>query len=300
MERLYIITGWSGLIGSSLVKDLIANKNRVCLVEFNQRPNKRIFNEVEYINELEFHKINDISENSVLIHAACNANASCCSSDPVSAVESNINLTIKVLELCRKFNIKDFLFLSTGFLYGENNVKAHKESDPIVANNLYLSTKFTSEKIIQNYSQNYEIKSLIIRLGNVFGSQSSNQTVIGRILDQINNGEMKIKLHTLRPSRDFVYIKDVIDAIMIVSKNSFKKETNVLNVSSGTPTTIKELSSTICFLIDSNISVKEDQNNSIENNSHILLDIKKIKKLYNWKPTYNLHNALEEIINLNE
>lgn len=298
MERLYIITGWTGLIGGSLVEYLISKNKRVCLVEFNDRSNTRTFKDVKYVNELEFNKIDDISENSILIHTAYNANASSCMNDPASAVDSNINLTIKVLELCRKFNINDFLFLSTGFLYGESDRKAHLETDQIIVNNVYLGTKYISEEIIKNYSKKYKIKSLILRLGNVFGYESSEKTVIGRILNQINSGENEIKLLSLKPSRDFIYIKDVVEAIEAVSKDSFVDMTNVLNVSSGTETSIKKLSEIICTLIDSSLSIIEERSQVKYYNSNILLDISKIEKLYKWKPKYTLHNALKEILNL--
>ena len=298
MERLFIITGWTGLIGGCLVEYLVSQSKRVCLVEFNDRSNSRTFKDVEYVNELELNKIGDISENSILIHTAYNSNVSSCMNDPVSAVDSNINLTIKVLELCKKFNINEFLFLSTGFLYGEGDRKAHLETDQIIVNNLYLGTKYISEEIIKNYSKNYKIKSLILRLGNVFGSESSEKTVIGRILNQLNSGATEIKLLSLRASRDFIYIKDVVEAIGVVSKDKLVDMTNVLNVSSGTETSIKKLSETICALADSPLSIIEERSQVKNYNSNILLDISKIEKLYKWKPKYTLHNALKEILNL--
>ena len=298
MERLFIITGWTGLIGGCLVEYLVSQSKRVCLVEFNDRSNSRTFKDVEYVNELELNKIDNISENSILIHTAYNANASSCMNNPVSAVDSNINLTIKVLELCKKFNINEFLFLSTGFLYGEGDRKAHLETDQIIVNNLYLGTKYISEEIIKNYSKNYKIKSLILRLGNVFGSESSEKTVIGRILNQLNSGATEIKLLSLRASRDFIYIKDVVEAIGVVSKDKLVDMTNVLNVSSGTETSIKKLSETICALADSPLSIIEERSQVKSYNSTLLLDISKIEKLYKWKPKYTLHNALKEILNL--
>ena len=74
--------------------------------------------------------------------------------------------------------------------------------------------------------------------------------------------------------------------------------TNVLNVSSGTETSIKKLSETICTLIDSPLSILEESSEVKNYNSNILLDISKIEKLYKWKPKYTLQNALKEILNL--
>ncbi len=296
MERLYIITGWTGMIGARLVNDLIAQKKKVCLIEFGGRVNKRAFKNVEYAKDSELGEINGVSENSILIHAASNANASNCNNNPVSAVESNINLTVEVLELCRKFSIKEFLFLSTGFLYGENERKAHRETDEICAKNVYLGTKLISEEIIKNFSCNHGLKSMILRLGNVFGDESNEQTVTGRIFHQINKGRNEIKLYTLEPCRDFVYVKDVSGAIQVVSRTRLVHMFDVLNVSSGKSTSIKNLVENICEVAGGPFLITEEGVKSDGGSSHILLDIKKIEKNYGRRPKYSLRNALVEIM----
>jgi len=298
MDEFYIITGWSGMIGSQLVSDLIDQKKKLLLVEFDGRINKRVFNNVEYVKDSDLEKINMVHENSIFIHAASNANAGDCNHNPVSAVESNINLTLRVLELCKRCSIKEFLFLSTGFLYGEDEKKAHKETDEIYAKNVYLGTKLISEEIVKNFSYNNKLKSIIFRLGNVFDGESNEKTVTGRIFHQINKGVNEIKLYTLKPCRDFIYVKDVSSAIQAVSKVGLTQPFDVLNVSSGKATSIKNLVENICEVVGGQFLITEESMKSYNGYSHILLDITKIEKNYGWRPKYSLRNALTEIMEL--
>ena len=296
MSKLYIVTGWSGLIGNQLVKDLVRQKKRVCLVEFKGRAGKRIFKDVRYVKDTELSEISGISENSIFVHAASNANAGDCNKNPLGAVASNINLTVQVLDLCTQLSIKEFLFLSTGFLYGDNMNVAHKEKDKVFAQNTYLATKLLSEKIIESYSASHALKTVIVRLGNVFSAASSEKTIIGKIIKQVKEDRKEIILNSLEPSRDFIYVKDVSHAIQVISAKGLVSACEVLNVSSGKATSVRSLAEKICGIKGCVLPIKEEDSKSIKKYSNILMDITKIKKNYGWQPKYSLIGALSEMM----
>ncbi|MFM7023962.1 MAG: NAD-dependent epimerase/dehydratase family protein [Flavobacteriales bacterium] len=290
------VTGSTGLIGERLVNALLAQNEKVYLVEFEGRKRLKSFEGVDYINLKTFDKskLQFSPEHSFFVHLAANANLKICADHPRAAIESNVLLTLDVLDFCRIMGIKNFIFPSTGLLYGDQHTEARTEESPLLTNNLYASTKLTGEILLRDHVLQNNSKGVVLRLGNVFGKKTMTSSVFSDIIQQIEAKADKVEVLNLQPKRDFIYVKDVVSAIGQIIHQGLKKPFDIFNLASGESTAIKDLAQKICAMKNYNAEIVGANAGDVFSN--IAIDISKIKQEYNWSPQYPLDRALNEIL----
>lgn len=152
-------------------------------------------------------------------------------SNPFSYIDSNILGFINILEECRNNNIKHLLYASSSSVYGLNESMPFNTSDntdhPI---SLYAASKKSNELMAHVYSHLFDIASVGLRFFSVYGPWGRPDMVLflftkaileNKPINIFNNGEM---------FRDFTYIDDVINVILILLKNPLKdSDFNALN-----------------------------------------------------------------------
>jgi nucleoside-diphosphate-sugar epimerase len=148
--------------------------------------------------------------------------------NPKLAVDTNITGTLNVLEYCRE-NDADIIFTSTQGVYGPKTG--------------YTVSKMMGEQLCLMYSELYGIKSVILRLGNVYGPHMEEKTtVIPKFFRMAKKGLPLTIEGDGTQSRDFVYVGDVCNAI--ISAFDYKKS-NIFDVCSDIKTSINELAEII-------------------------------------------------------
>lgn len=231
----------------------------------------------------------DGKKRKVLIHLAGIANAKICEERPDEAVALNVGLTHRALEFCRVEKIEKFIFPSTGLVYDINKQKSFAESDPAIPRNIYTSTKLASEALVRGYSSSFKFCGIIVRLSNIYGKGISQETVLGTALSKIKrNGEIIVR--DMRPVRDFIYIDDVVEGFIRLSSADLVENTIVVNLSTGTGTSVGKLLETVCGIMKiPKRTIKAERNSDA---SAIVLDNRFLTKITGWSPKYSLFEGL--------
>ena len=153
-----LVTGGCGFIGSHLVDELV-NLNYDVVVVDNWSANNETF---YYNNKAQYYKI-DICDYNLLknaakdcefvFHLAAETRIQDTINNPKKTIDTNILGTFNLLELCREFNIKGFVFSSTSAVYGltENTPITEDEKEDCL--NPYAATKYSAELLIKNYTK---------------------------------------------------------------------------------------------------------------------------------------------------
>lgn len=289
-----MLTGGEGLIGNALRCFLNEKKEKVELVDTIQKkhvlkyPLESIINLNHPIKSL----VNDFS-GGIFIHAAGIANVAICNEKPHLAQETNIELTSSCLEMALLHGCEKFIFLSTGFIYGDQSKKPHKETASVSITNCYLDTKYKAERLVEDFTSKNCMTGVILRLGNVYSKESSVDTVIGRILSQLNKeGKRVIELFSTKPVRDFLYIDDLCDALYKVIKFDTEKNCQIYNLSYGEAVSIKNIIN-ILEDIQEPIEIIELQPNMEK--SILILKTDKFNNRFKWKPRFDIRAGLIEI-----
>ena len=193
-----------------------------------------------------------------------------------------------------KKNIKRFIHLGSTNEYGWKNSKLQNEEQKESSISMYTCAKIASTYFLQTLFVTENFPAVILRPSRVYGSQMRDNGVISQII----HGCIKNKNFPISKGdqlRDFLYIDDFIDAIFIALKSK-KAIGEIINISSGKPIRIKKIVNTIVKITKSGkpkfgkIKFRKDE-------SLILYaDIKKAKKLLNWKPKVDFNTGIRKTI----
>jgi len=304
---LLFVTGFEGFLGSKLVEFLLDNGATVVGLRFNTQEKKEKINFFSKYNNFYLRyfdeNIDDLlldektkNHDKAFFHFAGVANAGECQNDPELAYKGNVLLTLQVLEFCRSVNINRFIFPSTGYVYGSSLDKPADEMNRLISTNIYTSTKIASESLIESYGNYHGMSCSVGRISNVFGKESSTETVSGKIIDSVKKGQ-KITLNTIKPVRDFIYVNDVINAFLAILVSKSEGGCSYYNISTGVDTSIEQLAKIACKLANLPYDYIESKNIKQYSSTCLVLDNSKIKKETNWVPEHSLESGLFKIIN---
>ncbi len=279
MNKKILITGSQGFIGKNLVLSL---KHKFDIEEISRKTEYDI-NNLQSFSEME--KIDTV------IHCAARTFVPDSFDKKYSFYKFNILSTLNIAEFCLKKNVNKIIYLNA-YPYGKPLSLPVDENHPLEPHSPYNTSKLIAEDLLFKYLDGVtSVTSL--RVFNVYGNFQSKHFLMPTIISQAqNNG--KIILNDLRPKRDFLYIKDLINLIEIIINTKSAK--GIYNVGYGKSTSIKEICEAVAVLLKTNVELISK--NKIRPNEVLELysDISKAKKTFNWKPKYNIVRGLTDYL----
>ena len=316
-----LITGGQGFIGKNLVLMLSADKriSKIIVVD-SKKPNKRFMDLLD--NYSYFSKPNDYKRNSkkinfikcntknlqfaleitkkidYVVHLAAESGVDISISKPYESFLTNVIGTYNYLEASRVNNVKNFIFSSSGAVFGNAvppmKIKYHKS--PISP---YGSSKLTIETYCSTYSNVFGLPTTILRFSNAYGEFSAHKkSIVSKIIKSYLSNENIEIYGDGNHSRDFIYVKDICTSIV----RCFRKTTlcNEYHIGTGKETTLNNLIKITDSIFQKYkikkpmIKYSKERIGDMKNNS---LDITKTKKLLNWTPLFSLKRGLDKTIN---
>lgn len=163
-----------------------------------------------------------------------------------------------------------------------------------------LSKKF-AEELIEQYSKKYRFKSIILRISNIYGpgARPFYNSVVATFVYQIKNGKALIINGNGNQKRDYLYVEDVVDAIIKSIHYNPDQEIKHFDICSGKLTSINEIVELVKELSSKKIKVKY---NRIPNLAEwqTAKDYKAAKRFLSWKPTTGLSEGLLKVLSYYE
>ena len=199
-----------------------------------------------------------------------------------------------VLESCRRSRAR-MVFVS-GYLYDAKANPPVDEGSPIGPMNPYAHSKWLGENICEFFYQHYGVPCIIMRPFNVYGGQQSNDFLIPRLIEQVISDSRTIIAKDYAPVRDYLYINDLISAMVEVLK--YEVDFGVFNVGTGVGHSVKEVGELIQNIWGTSktfVSLDSPRQNEI---SVSIANINKIKRELDWQPVYSLETGLREMFEL--
>jgi nucleoside-diphosphate-sugar epimerase len=305
-----LVTGGAGFIGSHLVDRLLSEGYEVKVLDDlsygtieNLKPHlqKKEFELIKGdIREYETVKA-ALKDVDVVFHEAGLVSVVLSVQDPILSNSINVDGTVNLLKASVDLNVKRFVFASSAAVYAENPEKPLKvETMPVGPTNPYGVTKLVGENYARVFHKLYGLETICLRYFNVYGSRQSFsiENAYGGVITLFLNRLMKnlppIIYGDGEQSRDFVFVKDVVQANMCaLASNSINGD--FFNVGSGGRATVNEVSKRLKTLL------KKELENSYENARigdvrHGYADINKANKTLNYSPTFSLEEGLAELV----
>lgn len=312
-DSVFLITGATGLIGSSLIRCLLALDKQIKIIApvrniskaadlFDSKQKQSIeFICCDFIN-YDYSKIDHID---FIIHCAAPTSSKFFVEHPVETFNTIIDGTKKMLDLANEKKIRGMVYLSSLEVYGEilddsNAIDEHFQGylDPMAVRASYPMAKRASENLCCLYAAEYNVPVKIARLTQTTGAGIAKDD--NRIIAQFAKlaaQNQDIILHTTgEAARPYCYVTDSVAAILyILLKGASGECYNVAN--EATYISAKDMASFARDNFNPNIQVKIELN---ENMGYApatkqKLSTSKLRQL-GWNPRYNLKDIFNRLI----
>jgi len=280
-NKVIMVTGGAGFIGSALIKHLLkfGGKNLTIISVDNLNEYYDVNLKLKRIQEIEeiaktreadsvycVFKMCDVSIKDhvdrliecyhpvIIVHLAAQAGVTESLYHPDSYIKSNIEGFYNILEACRKNPVKKLLYASSSSVYGDSvgtcydSLTDGTETDHPLS--LYAMTKKSNELMAYTYSHLYGIPTIGMRFFTVYGESSRPDMFCYKIAEQISQGK-QIRLSSVDGKwceRNFTYIGDVIKSIMLLmddEESSVKGFYDVVNICNENHPSVFEFANTM-------------------------------------------------------
>ncbi|EMF0187867.1 NAD-dependent epimerase/dehydratase family protein [Enterococcus hirae] len=310
MEKI-LITGGAGFIGSTLANHL-GKENVVIVVDDlsmgkveNLEMDRNItFIEGDVADSVLMEEIIRANQFDYIFHLAAVASVADSVARPVETHRVNFESVLMLLELVRKYqpNLKRIVFSSSAAVYGDEPTLPKKEESIIRPLTPYAIDKFAAEQYVLDYCHLYDVPGSAVRFFNVYGpNQNPNSPYSGvisilvdRYKKQLAGEKTSFTLYgDGSQSRDFVYIDDVIQALLLVA-NKEAALGQQFNVGTGKATTLLTLIQTIDQILETELALEYQPERSGDIHDS-LADISKIESI-GYLPNYDVLSGMKSYL----
>jgi nucleoside-diphosphate-sugar epimerase len=305
-NKKILVTGAAGFIGSNLTDKLLELGAKV--IGFDNLFNGHLENLDNALKNKQFQFIKgDIRDFNILLeiskdvdiifHQAAFTSVPQSVLMPQSCNDVNINGVLNILNTARKNNIEKIIFASSSSVYGDNPALPKKEGMKKSPISPYAVSKLAGEGYFKVYSQIYGLNTTILRYFNVYGPRQKDSTYSGVIaiwLGRIIRNEDLIVFGDGQNSRDFTYIKDVIQANLLAAEYSPSGE--IFNIGANSPIKLVDLAKLMLKITNKenlNIIYSDPRPGDI---LHSYADISKAIDLIKFEPEYLQEQGLRNYL----
>jgi nucleoside-diphosphate-sugar epimerase len=304
-DKIILVTGGAGFIGSHLATRLLADGYRVRVLD-NLATGKienlaPIRERIEWING----SMTDstvaaaaVSGVDCIFHEAAIPSVPRSIRDPLGNNEANINGALNILCAAREAGVRRLVYAASSSAYGNSPVMPKEESmatDPISP---YAVAKLASELYCRSFTRVYGFETVCLRYFNVFGPrqdpQSEYSAVIPRFISLMLAGHEITIYGDGEQSRDFTYIDNVVDGNMR-AMTAPAANGEMCNLACGGQFTLNQLVADLADIMGVKPKVRyaEARAGDVK---HSLASIDKARRLLNYEPLVSFRDGLERTV----
>ncbi len=305
------VTGGTGLVGSWLVKKLLAARANVVLLVKDVNPLSEIsrsgdlsrvavtYGVLEDFATLE-HIIN-LYDVDTVFHLGAQTQVTVAHRYPLQTFEANVRGTYNLLEACRIHSnlVKRVVVASTDKAYGTQKILPYTETTPLDARHSYDVSKSCADLIAQAYAHTYGSPIGITRFGNVYGGGDWNlqRIVPGTVISLAENRPPLIRSDG-KPLRDYIFVEDVAEGYLRLAEKLSDHGVvgQAFNFSNEKPVSVLQIVGAIQKLMGREDLAPVIQNTAKAEIPEQYLDATKAKNLLGWRARFTLEDGLRRSI----
>ena len=325
-----IVTGGAGFIGGAVIRNLLINSSakifnldkfgyasdvsgiKETLLKLPSRDRKKYFQiKVNLSNFIEVKELINQIKPDLIMHLAAETHVDRSIENPKEFLESNIVGTFNLLEASRNFlnntsiqrrDIFKFIHVSTDEVFGslgENGFFSEKSNyDP---RSPYSSTKAASDHLVSAWFHTYNFPAIIKNCSNNYGPWQFPEKLIPLVINKVLNKEAIPMYGDGKNIRDWLYVEDHADAIILVANKGLAGEKFCIGGNSEKSN--KEVIISICEFMDKNLK-RDFPSSELISSVHdrpghdfrYAMDTRLINEKLGWKPCHNFSKGLEKTI----
>lgn len=298
-----LVTGGAGFIGSNVVDLFISRGFDVVIVDdlstgrvSNLNPAARFYQ--MDIRSPRLAEVFEAERPDYVDHHAAQMNVRRSIKEPLFDADVNIVGSLNLIECAKKYDVKRFLYISTGgAVYGEPVYLPCDENHPINPICQYGASKHTVEHYLFMYNVNYGLPYTVLRYPNVYGPRQDPRGeagVVAIFTGQMLNGEQVVINGDGEQERDFVYVGDCAEANFL-GLTHMEGRSGIYNIGSGKPNNVNEIFAALKEVIGyPNEAIYAPA--ILGETRKIFLDASKARQELGWAPTVSLKEGLAKTV----
>ncbi len=295
---IYLITGAAGFLGSALANTLVREAHEVRgLDDLSTGDPSSLHDEVLFTRG----DVNDRPKLWTLLQGVdCVYHLAARVSVPESILYPreynavNVGGTVSLMEAMRDVGVKRVVYVSSGAVYGDQKEQPLRENMRPKPRSPYAVSKLAGEFYVRTIGMLWGIETVVLRVFNAYGPgqhlPASHPPVIPNFLRQALRGGTLVTHGDGSQTRDYVFVDDVIHALVAAS-TAPQAVNEIINVGSGTETSVRTLVDMVMHLTKSKATVVENAQTS-GGVARMCADIQRARKLLGYSPRVSLEEGL--------
>lgn len=295
---LFLVTGGAGFLGATLANCLVDEGHQVRVIDDLSA------GDPSRLDERVFFRRGDVADRPKLwtllqdvdcvYHLAARVMVSESILYPRAYNDVNVGGTVSVMEAMRDAGVRRVVFASSGAVYGEQAVQPVREDQPPNPQSPYAVSKLAAEYYVRTIGALWGIETVILRIFNAYGPgqklPASHPPAVPRFLNQALVGGSLVVFGGGGQTRDFVYLDDVVDALVRAAA-AVDVDRRIVNVGSGCETTVNELAAFVAEATGREIEVIHSpaEGGGV---SRLCADLTIARKLLDYDPRVDLGQGL--------
>jgi NAD dependent epimerase/dehydratase len=217
---------------------------------------------------------------------------------PDSYVDTNIKGTLNVLQAARDADVERLLVTSTSEVYGTARQVPITEEHPRQGQSPYSASKIGADHLALSYHLSFGTPVTVVRPFNTYGPRQSARAVIPTIITQLMAGSTELRLGSLSPTRDLVFVQDTAQAFLTIAATASLIGEEV-NIATQREISVGDLAKKLMELSGkhADIITSDERLRPVKSEVERLLgSAAKLTRLTGWVPDHDLDNGLRRTI----
>jgi UDP-glucose 4-epimerase len=304
-----LITGGAGLIGSHIADGLVAEglEEVVILDNFTRGRLQNLepamaSGRVKLVEGdiRDTAMLKDVMQGMDIVFHEAAIRITQCAEDPRLAHDVLATGTFNLLEAAVAAKVKRFVSASSASIYGQaEDFPTTEKHHPYANRTIYGATKLYSEGLLRSFYDMYGLNYVALRYFNVYGPRMDAfgvyTEVMIRWMERLSKGQPCLILGDGSQTMDFVFVEDVARANLVAAKSTITDD--VINVASGTETSLSELAATLGKVMGVNLPPEHGPARKVNSVTRRLADTSKAKQLLGFKTEISLEEGLRRLVN---
>ncbi len=294
----FLVTGGAGFLGAALANRLVADGHTVqVLDDLSHGDIARLGDSVAFTRgdvdnvPLLWSLLQDVD---CVYHLAARVSVPQSILYPREYARVNVGGTVSLMEAMRDTGVGRVVFTSSGAVYGRQPRQPTREDDPPHPDSPYAVSKWAAEQYIHTIGELWGLETVALRIFNAYGPGQSLPTshapVVPRFLQAALSGGSLVIYGDGRHTRDYVYVDDVVDAL-VAAATAKGINRAVINVGSGQETSVADLAAHIQTATGREVNVLYNSQKG-GGVARLAADIGRARELLGFRPAIDLHAGL--------
>ncbi len=305
MEKA-LVTGGAGFIGSNVVEELVERGVEVVVLDDlytgSEDNLSRVNDDIEFFegSVVEPGTVEEAVEGcDTVFHLAARSSRPLHEDDPSGGARVNVEGFVNTVEAATEAGVDKIVYASTSSMYGSVD-PPHSEEMDVKPPNLYTASKLSRERYAECYSYMNQIQTTGMRFFSVYGPHERAKGKIANVVTQflwkMMDGEKPVIWGDGTQSRDFVYVKDVADAVIEAARHDPELDGEVFNVGTGKDVSFNRVVETLNDVLGKDIEPERIENPRDKYVQATRADISRASEILGWEAGHSFEEGLRKTV----